>query len=55
VKLTREPAPRLTVATRVTADDATYFGPFPSVQYIGDTVTDASRRPVRTKRPSAKT
>jgi excinuclease ABC subunit C len=43
VKLTREPAPRLAAVTRVTADDAIYFGPYPSVRHIADTVTELCR------------
>src|SRR5688500_968791 len=43
VKLTREPAPRLAAVTRVTADDAIYFGPFPSVRFIADAVTELCR------------
>ncbi|MSR36204.1 MAG: nuclease [Gemmatimonadetes bacterium] len=43
VKLTREPAPRLAAVTRVTADDAIYFGPFPSTRHVAGTVTELCR------------
>lgn len=43
IKLTREPAPRLATVTRVSGDDAIYFGPFPSVQHVADTVTELCR------------
>ena len=43
VKLTREPAPRLAAVTRVSGDDAIYFGPFPSVRRVADTVTELCR------------
>lgn len=38
VKITREPAPRVVPVTRVAADDATYFGPFPRVGHVADTI-----------------
>ena len=40
VKLTREPAGRVVPVTRATDDGATYFGPFPKVGRVGDTVRD---------------
>jgi excinuclease ABC subunit C len=43
VKLTREPAPRLAAVTKVAADDAIYFGPFPSTRHVADTVTELCR------------
>lgn len=43
IKLTREPAPRLAAVTRVTGDDAVYFGPFPSVRHVADTVIELCR------------
>ena len=43
VKLTRDPAPRLAAVTRVSADDAVYFGPYPSARKIADMVTELCR------------
>jgi excinuclease ABC subunit C len=43
VKLTREPAPRLDAVTRVTGDGAIYYGPFPSVRFVADVVTELCR------------
>jgi excinuclease ABC subunit C len=43
VKLTRDPAPRLAAVNRVTGDDAIYFGPFPSVRQVAETVTELCR------------
>jgi excinuclease ABC subunit C len=40
VKVTREPAPRVVPAARVTDDGSTYFGPFPKVGRIADTIRD---------------
>jgi excinuclease ABC subunit C len=40
VKITREPAPRVIPVTRVTEDGSTYFGPFPNVGRVGETVRD---------------
>lgn len=40
VKITREPAPRVLPVSRVADDDATYFGPFPRVGRVGDTIRD---------------
>lgn len=43
VKLTRDLAPRLEMVTRVTGDDAVYFGPFPSIRHVADTVGELCR------------
>ena len=43
VKLTREPAPRLVVATRVSDDDALYFGPFPQRRRVSEAVAELVR------------
>ena len=43
VKLTREPAPRLVMVTRATADDAVYFGPFPGTRQVGRAVLKLCR------------
>jgi excinuclease ABC subunit C len=40
VKVTREPAPRLLPVTRVIEDGATYYGPFPRVRAVADTVRE---------------
>jgi excinuclease ABC subunit C len=40
VKITREPAPRVLPVTRVAEDGATYYGPFPRVQAVADTVRE---------------
>ena len=40
VKVTREPAPRLLSVTRVIDDGATYYGPFPRVRAVADTVRE---------------
>lgn len=38
VKVTREPAPRVLPATRVTDDGSTYYGPFPRVGRVVETI-----------------
>jgi excinuclease ABC subunit C len=43
VKLTREPAPRLVAVTRVSEDDALYFGPFPQLRRVSDAVLELVR------------
>ena len=43
VKLTREPAPRIVAVSRVSEDDAVYFGPFPHVRRVADTVLELAR------------
>lgn len=40
VKITREPAPRVLPVTTVSADGATYFGPFPRVGQVARTIRD---------------
>jgi excinuclease ABC subunit C len=40
VKITREPAPRVLPVTRVVADGATYYGPFPRVGHVARTIRD---------------
>jgi excinuclease ABC subunit C len=40
VKVTREPAPRVLPVTRVAEDGATYYGPFPRVRAVADTVRE---------------
>ena len=40
VKVTREAAPRLLPVTRVLEDGATYYGPFPRVRAVADTVRE---------------
>ena len=40
VKITREPAPRVLPVGRVTPDGSTYFGPFPRVGRVADTIRD---------------
>lgn len=40
VKVTREPAPRVIPVTRVADDEALYFGPFPRVRRVADTVRE---------------
>jgi excinuclease ABC subunit C len=42
VKITREPAPRLLPVTRVAEDGATYYGPFPRVRAVADTVREVA-------------
>jgi excinuclease ABC subunit C len=42
VKITQEPAPRVLPVTRVAEDGSTYFGPFPNVGGVGETVRDLS-------------
>jgi excinuclease ABC subunit C len=43
VKLSRDPAPRLGVVTRVSGEDAVYFGPFPGEQSVADAVLELCR------------
>ena len=43
VKVTREPAPRILAVSRVSEDDAAYFGPFPHVRQIADLVLELVR------------
>jgi excinuclease ABC subunit C len=40
VKITNELAPRMLPVTRVLPDDSAYFGPFPRVGHVGDTVRE---------------
>ena len=40
VKITREPAPRVLPVTRIAEDGATYYGPFPRVRALADTVRE---------------
>ncbi len=40
VKITREPAPRVVPAGRVTDDGSTYYGPFPRVGRVAHTIRD---------------
>jgi excinuclease ABC subunit C len=40
VKVTREPAPRVLPVTRVVEDGATYYGPFPRVRAVAETVRE---------------
>jgi len=40
VKVTSEPAPRVVPVTRVLEDGATYYGPFPRVRAVADTVRE---------------
>jgi excinuclease ABC subunit C len=40
VKITREPAPRVLPVTRVIEDGATYYGPFPRVRAVADTMRE---------------
>lgn len=40
VKITNERAPRMIPVTRVVADDSVYFGPFPRVGQVGQTVRE---------------
>jgi excinuclease ABC subunit C len=40
VKVTREPAPRVLPVTRVIEDGAIYYGPFPRVRAVADTVRE---------------
>jgi len=42
VKVTREPAPRVLPVTRVVEDGATYYGPFPRVHAVTETVRELS-------------
>ncbi len=43
LKITREPAPRVLPVSRVREDGATYFGPFPRVGRLGESVRVLSR------------
>jgi excinuclease ABC subunit C len=43
VKVTTEPAPRVLPVTRVIEDGATYYGPFPRVQAVADTVRELAQ------------
>ena len=43
VKLTREPAPRIVAVTRVSDDDAVYFGPFPRLCRVAEAVLELVR------------
>jgi len=40
VKITREPAPRVLPVTRVVEDGSTYYGPFPRVRVVAETVRE---------------
>lgn len=40
VKITREPAPRVLPVTRIAEDGATYYGPFPRVRALANTVRE---------------
>jgi len=42
VKVTKEPAPRILPVTKVTEDGATYYGPFPRVRAVADTMRELS-------------
>jgi excinuclease ABC subunit C len=42
VKITREPAPRLLPVTSIAEDGATYYGPFPRVRAVADTVREVA-------------
>ncbi|MEK9499952.1 UvrB/UvrC motif-containing protein [Gaopeijia maritima] len=42
VKITREPAPRVLPAARVVDDGSTYYGPFPRVGRVANTIRDIS-------------
>ena len=42
VKVTRERAPRVVPVTRVAEDGATYYGPFPRVRAVADTVREVA-------------
>ncbi len=43
VKITREPAPRLLPVTRVADDGALYYGPFPKVGHVANTIRDLAQ------------
>jgi excinuclease ABC subunit C len=43
VKITNERAPRMIPVTRVLADDSVYFGPFPRVGQVGETVRELAQ------------
>lgn len=43
VKVTNEPAPRVIPVTRVVEDGATYYGPFPRVSALANTVRELGR------------
>lgn len=43
VKVTEEPAPRVLPVTRVTEDGASYYGPFPRVRALADTIRELAR------------
>src|SRR5688572_27003580 len=43
VKLTRDLAPRLAVVTRVSGEDAVYFGPFLGVRHVEDAMLELCR------------
>lgn len=43
VKLTRESAPRVVAVSRVSEEDAVYFGPFPHVRRVADLVLELAR------------
>jgi excinuclease ABC subunit C len=43
VKLSKDPAPRLAVVTRVSGEDAVYFGPFPGERRVEDAVLELCR------------
>jgi excinuclease ABC subunit C len=40
VKVTREPAPRVLPVTRISEDGATYYGPFPRVRALAETIRE---------------
>ena len=42
VKITREPAPRVLPVTRIAEDGATYYGPFPRVKAVAQTVREVA-------------
>jgi len=42
VKVTREPAPRMLPVTRIAEDGATYYGPFPRVRALTETVREVA-------------
>ena len=43
MKLTRDVAPRLAVVTRVSEENAIYFGPFPGVRHVEEAATELCR------------
>lgn len=43
IKLTAEPAPRLTPVTRVVEDDALYYGPFPSMLRVREALRELAK------------